>query len=101
MIQNKSDLKMYLFHDKQRYTLRIPWRIGVYIGNEPCHAFRMVRALRLYEYALNNSSSLLGKARLLFRSLRFRQLSFKYKVFIKPNAVGYGLRLTHIGGVFI
>ena len=84
--------------DKKRYSLRMPWRLGVYIGNEPSHAFRMVRALRLYEYALNNSSSLFGKIRLLFRSLRFRQLSYKYRVFIKPNTVGYGLRLTHIGG---
>ena len=76
--------------DKKRYSLRMPWRLGVYIGNEPSHAFRMVRALRLYEYALNNSSSLFGKIRLLFRSLRFRQLSFKYRVFIKPTGCVVG-----------
>lgn len=98
MINTKNDLKFYLKEDKKRAYLRMPWRLGVCIGNEPSHAYRMVRTLRLYEYAINNSSSLFGKIRLLFRSVRFRVLSFRYKIFINPNTIGYGLRLKHIGG---
>lgn len=98
MIKTKEDLRLYLAEDKKRYYLRMPWRFGIFIGNEQSHAYRMVRALRLYEFALNNSSSIFGKIRLLFRSYRFRVLSFKYKIFINPNSVGFGLRLTHIGG---
>lgn len=98
MIKTKKDLKFYIHADKTRYSLRMPWRLGVYIGNEPSHAFRAVRALRLYEFALNNSSSFFGKVRLLIRSLRFRQISWKTKVFIMPNTVGYGLHIVHLGG---
>ena len=54
MILTKSDLKFYLKEDRKRYNINCPWRLGVYMGNEPSHAYRMVRALRLYEYALNN-----------------------------------------------
>lgn len=76
----------------------MPWRLGIFIGNESAHAYHLVRTLRLYEYSLNNCSSILGKIRLLYRYFRYKRLSFKYKVFIKPNVVGYGLRLVHIGG---
>lgn len=98
MIKTKDDLKFYLNEDKKRYNLKLPWRIGVYIGHEPSHAFRMTRALRLYEYSINNSSSFIGKARLLLRSYRFRILSYKYRIYLKPNVIGYGLRIVHFGG---
>lgn len=98
MIKTKSDLKLYLKEDRKRYG-RMPWRIGILIGHEASHAFRVVRALRYYEYAINNSNSIYGKLRLMVRQIRFKQLSFKYKVFLKPNAIGYGLRIVHMGGV--
>ena len=101
MIKSKRDLRFYITEDKKRYTLNIPWRVGVYFGHEPSHAFRIVRALRLYEYALNNSNSIYGKIRLLLRSLRFRILSYKTGVSINANAVGYGLRLVHLNGGII
>lgn len=102
MIQTHKDLKFYIKEDKKRYALNIPWRLGVYLGHEPSHAFRVIRALRLYEYALNNSNNLWGKIRLLIRSSRYRYLSWKTKVFILPNTVGYGLRIVHLaGGVII
>lgn len=100
MIQTREDLKFYLKEDRKRYG-RMPWRIGILLGKEASHAFRVVRALRYYEYALNNSSSVLGKIRLIFRQIRFKQLSFKYRIFLKPNAIGYGLRIVHIGGGII
>lgn len=101
MISTKEDLREYIHLDKQRYSLRMPWRLGVLIGNEPSHAFRMTRTLRHYEHAVNNSSSILGKLRLLIWSLRFRRQSFQYKIFIKPNSVDAGLHIVHLGGGYI
>ncbi|MCH5237668.1 MAG: serine acetyltransferase [Muribaculaceae bacterium] len=101
MIKTRNDLKFYISEDKKRYNLNIPWRIGVYIGHEPSHAFRIVRALRLYEYSINNSKSIFGKIRLTFRSLRYRVICYKSGVSIRPNAVGYGLRLVHLNGGII
>lgn len=98
MIKTKKDLRFYIEEDKKRYALNIPWRLGVYLGSEPSHAFRLVRALRKYEYALNNSSSLFGKVRLMIRLTRFRQLSYKERFFLMPNTIGYGFRLVHICG---
>lgn len=101
MIKTKEDLRFYLAEDKKRYSLPIPWRLGILVGHEPSHAFRMVRALRLYEYALNNSSGLLGKLRCIVRKISFRRLSFKYKIYLSTNAIGYGLRIVHFGGGII
>lgn len=98
MIKTKKDLKFYLKEDKKRHGLPVPWYIGIWIGVECCHAYRMVRYLRLYEYALNNSNSLFGKIRYIWRKLRFKQLSFKYRIYLKPNSIGYGFRIVHFGG---
>lgn len=102
MIKTKEDLKFYLTEDRKQYNIPIPWRIGIFIGHEKSHAWRLVRALRLYEFARNNSQSYYGKIRLIFRKIRYSQLRIKTGIFIPPNTVGYGLKIPHFsGGVFV
>lgn len=101
MIKTKNDLNFYLSQDKKQYNLKINWRIGTLLGLESAHAYNMVRSLRLYEYSLNNQSDLFGRIICRFRWLKFRRLSFKYKIFLSPNTIGYGLRIPHFGGGII
>lgn len=61
MIRTKEDLKFYLREDLKQYELSYPWWIGIYFGSELSHAYRIVRSLRRYEYARNNSMELLKK----------------------------------------
>lgn len=98
MIRSREDLRFYLQEDKKQYDLRHPWWLGIFCGSELSHAYRLVRSLRKYEYALNDSYSFWGKLRLAFRTLSHKRLAFKYKIFIVPNRVGYGLRIRHFGG---
>ena len=102
MIKTKKELNFYLEEDKKQFPMSIPWRLGIYIGNEKSHAWRLVRALRYYEYALNNSNSLFGKIRLIFRKIRYSQLRLKTGIFLPPNTIGYGLKILHFnGGIYI
>lgn len=101
MINTKEDLKFYINEDRKRHLVGKNWRIGLLLGREACHAFRLVRSLRLYEYAINNSNNIFSKIRLIYRKFVFKRLSFKYKVCLSPNKIGYGLRIVHIGGGII
>lgn len=102
MIVTKSDLKLYLKEDKKQYNLSIPWRIGVLLGHERSYAWKIVRSLRYYEYAINNSKSLFGKLRLIMWKIQFSRLRIKSGVFLPPNVIGYGLKIFHFnGGIYV
>lgn len=100
MIRTKKDLKLYLKEDLKQYNLPFSWRIGVLIGHEKSCAYHFLRTLRLYEFALNNSSGL-GKIRLFFRKIQYTYISSKYRIFIMPNTMGYGIRISHFAGGII
>lgn len=108
MIQSKADLHLYLKHDRLRNVGDIPkWKyyLKCIYGTDGTKAYRLLKALRLYEYALNclKNKSILGKMISVYRKWRYHLLCEKYDVVIKPNAVGYGLYLPHIigGGIII
>ena len=102
MIRTKKDLEEYISADNSRYNLRMPMWAGLIVGNEPCHALHYLHCLRRYEYAYNNRKrNIFTLFRYLYRSLAWRRLSFKYKIFIGANKCGKGLYIAHMGGVLL
>lgn len=101
-IKTKEDLKFFLEKDRLRYKKNnLPNWLGRFLGLESYHAFYIIKHFRKYEYAFNNKNSFIGKIRYLYRKLKFQRLSFKMKIFMHPNSIGYGLRIVHIGGGII
>lgn len=98
MIKTIEDLRFYLQEDKKRYSLPCHWYLGMLLGIERCHSYRLVRYLRKYEYTLNTSKSFISRIFLLWRKFRFKRLCYKYKIFLSPNTIGYGFRIIHFGG---
>lgn len=102
MIQTWGDLKRYKKTDSSRYILRMPIWLGLLLGNEPCHALHYVKILRNFEYTYNNvHKGVLWKVWHAWNSLRWRRLSFKYKIYIGPNMCDEGLHIVHFGGGII
>lgn len=93
MIKNKKDLYKYIDEDATANGIRegFSYYIKLFYGNVPAQAFRYLKSLRKYEYALNKNS-------LFVFWYRFynRRLGGKYHIAITPNTVGYGLKLPHL-----
>lgn len=106
MIQSYNDYQEYLAKDALANINRVScswWRmlINVWYGNDSYRALKYLRALRYYEYVLNCKSGALGKFLKIVAKIRWHRLGTRYNIFIKPNVVGYGLRVPHLGGIRI
>ena len=108
MINSKKDLKFYLTQDRLRNIGEIPafkyWLKCIY-GTNGTKAYRFLKSLRHYEYALNclNNRGIFGRIATLFYKYRYHRCCEKYNIEIRPNVVGYGLYLPHIigGGIVL
>ncbi len=93
MLNSKEALELYLKEDAKAnsITLGITYYVKLFYGNVPARAFRYLKSLRKYEYAINTHSPLL-----FWYRFYNRRLGAKYNIAITPNTVGYGLKLPHL-----
>lgn len=101
-INSKSELKKFLERDRSRYTIsRFPILTKLIGGNEATRALSYLKTLRKLEYYTNCRHDVLGKCIRMWLEIRIRQKGLKYGIDIKPNTVGPGLLILHIGGIHI
>ena len=96
MIRTRQDLKNYLKEDWNSYEFKYPF-LSQFTWGENATMFSYVRILRYLEYYTNNRASLCNKLLYIWYLLKWRRLSMKYQIYIKPNCVGPGLHLVHHG----
>ena len=108
MIESYADLKTYLFHDKYRNLGKISninYILKFFYGTDGVKAYRLLRALRYYEYSINclKQKPIIGFIICGIAKFHYHRMCVRYNVVIKPNAVGYGLYLPHIigGGIIL
>lgn len=94
MIQSKQDLKYYLSEDLKRFGNK-PNMKDWLVKNEKAYIFRYLRILRHVEYHLNCHH----KIRYLFYFFLYKRMCFNLKIDIKPNNLGPGFRLMHLGSL--
>lgn len=97
MISSRQKLKEYLEADlNYAYIPKAPIKRMLYLlhGNEQCHAYQYVRALRLYEYHVNTSHRL----RSIWYHFRLSRLGLRYNIRINPNCADKGLIIIHLAG---
>ncbi len=92
MILTQKDLQRYLAADLSRLG-RKPTLKDWLLKNESWYIWRYIRTLRHVEYHLNAHHRL----RYLWHFFWYKRLCFNLKVDIKPNNLGAGFRLVHIG----
>ncbi len=94
MINNKIDLKYYLAEDLKRYNEGKPTLKDWILHNEKWYIYHYIRHLRHMEYCQNASKN---KLIFLWHFFRYKRLGFKLKISIRPNTIGHGLRIYHVG----
>lgn len=92
MIQSKQDLNHYLFEDLKRFNNRKPNLKDWLLKNEGAYIYKYIKTLRYVEYHLNTHHKLL-----YLYYFRYKRMCFNLKVDIKPNNLGPGFRLMHLG----
>lgn len=95
MIQSKQDLKYYLSEDLKRFDGKKPTLKDQIVKNEVWYVWRYIYALRHVEYHLNTGH----KLRYLYWFIRYKRMCFDLKIDIKPNNLGPGFRLMHLGAL--
>lgn len=95
MILTKDDLNNYLAADLSRYEGYKPNIKDRIVKNEGWYIWRYMKVLRKLEYHLNTNHKLLYWIYYFI----YRRLCFDLKIDIKPNNVGSGFRLVHLGSV--
>lgn len=100
MIKTKKDLRFYLLEDAKRNGIysRLKYRIRLFLNCENACIFQYIKCLRHCEYNYNNSKSVYNRLMYSIYKLKLNRLSIKYKISIKLNSCGYGLRLMHLSG---
>lgn len=105
MIQSLDDLNRYIKADcvanlDREYVPLFKLLVNVWYKNECYMAFRYMRMVRRYEYAINvaQKNGLFGKIALLYAKVRYHRTGFKYGVRVNPNVTAPGLRLPHLNG---
>lgn len=93
MIESKDDLKRYLEADHARIYNRKVKITDIILKNEWYYLWLYICILRHLEYHKNTNHKL--RYYLLF--VLHKRLSFKLRLHIRPNQVGPGLRLIHLG----
>lgn len=102
-ISSKKDLNEFL--NKELGINSLPFFKRILIcgelwlrGGEKWPIWRYIYALRHYEYYKNKKKlSLFDAIRKHYWRLEFRHLQVKYNIYIAPNAISCGLKLTHAG----
>lgn len=100
MILTRNDLRKYLKRDAERngFNSYLKFLAKLSVGSENACVVRYLRALRKYEYHINNHN----KIRSLFYKIRLNKLGLKYNLHIGPNMVGAGISIPHISqGIII
>ena len=98
MINTKEDLRFYLSEDLKRFETK-PTIKDWLIYNEGWYIFQFIRNLRYLEYYTNSSKNLRKKILFYLRFYVYKRQVFKLKVDIKPNNLGPGFRLYHLGSL--
>lgn len=96
MIQTKKDLKYYLSEDLKRFDNKKPNIKDRILDNENWHVWKYIKILRHLEYYKNKEKKIFL---FYYYFYRYKKLCFKYKVDIKPNNLGPGFRLMHLGSL--
>ncbi|MGJ5642349.1 serine acetyltransferase [Formosa sp. S-31] len=95
MIKTKADLKYYLSEDLKRFGKKPSLKDWI-VKNEVWFIYKYQRYLRFVEYYRNNNKS---KIRYLYYYFLYRRLCYNLKIDIKPNNIGPGLRIYHLGAL--
>lgn len=95
MLHTKQDLKYYLSEDLKRFGGKKPTLKDWILKNEWAYIYKYIRNLRYLEYHLNNGN----KLRYLWYFLNYKRMCFNLSVDIKPNNLGPGFRLMHLGSL--
>ena len=95
MIKSKENLKYFLSEDLKRYGGKKPILKDWIVKNEGAYIYKYIRTLRYLEYYLNTASRLMY----LWYFLRYKRMCFDLKIDIKPNNLGPGFRLMHLGAL--
>ena len=100
MIKTKKDLRFYLQEDAKRNGIYsfLKYRIRLLLNCENACIFQYIKCLRYCEYYYNNRKSVYNRFMYSIYKLKLNRLSIKYKISIRLNSCGYGLRIMHIGG---
>ncbi len=95
MIESKSSLKHYLSCDYARFGRKISLK-DLILHNEIWYIHKYQKVLRYVEYYKNTRKS---KLLFFYYFFRYKRMCFKHKIDIKPNNVGPGLRIYHLGAL--
>lgn len=95
MIQSKNDLKYYLKEDLKRFDNKKPNIKDWILHNEVWYIYQYIKNLRYLEYYLNTNNRILY----LFYFFLYKRMCFKLKIDIKPNNIGPGFRIMHLGSL--
>lgn len=95
MITSKKELKDYLLADLKRYDNIKPNFKDWILKNEKWYIWKYIKILRHVEFHLNKRHRL----RYLYWFLRYKRISYNLKIDIKPNNLGPGVRIMHLGSL--
>lgn len=93
MIKTSEDLRTYLECDLSRYGGQVPNLKDRILKNECWYIWRYQKVLRRLEYHKNSNH----KFRYWIYFILYKRLSYDLKIDIKPNNLGPGFRLIHLG----
>lgn len=95
MIRTKKNLKYYLRDDKKRFDDKTPSLKDWIVKNEWAYIYKYIRTLRYLEYHLNRGNRIMY----YWNFLRYKRMCFNLSLDIKPNNLGPGFRLMHLGAL--
>ncbi|WP_288317860.1 serine O-acetyltransferase [Xylanibacter caecicola] len=95
MIKSKSDLKFYLSEDLKRFDGKKPSLKDWIVKNEWAYFYKYLRTLRYVEYYMNTGNKIMY----LFYFIKYKRMCYDLKIDIKPNNLGPGFRLMHLGAL--
>lgn len=95
MIKTKDDLKFYLSEDLKRFDNKKPTLKDWIVKNEWAYFYKYLRTLRHVEYYLNTGNKIMY----LLYFVKYKRMCYDLKIDIKPNNLGPGFRLMHLGSL--
>lgn len=96
MIKNKQDLTFYIQEDLKRFDNKRPNIKDRILKNEVWYIWKYIHILRHLEYYKNTGKN---KLFFLYYFFRYKRLCYELKIDIKPNNLGPGFRLMHLGSL--
>lgn len=96
MIYSKQDLQKYLKDDLKRFNNKKPNLKDWILHNEVWYVWKYIYILRHLEYYKNTNKN---KIMYFYYFYKYKQLCYKLKIDIKPNNLGPGFRLMHLGSL--